>query len=284
MPPERHPRATKASDACHTVCMEQESQPCAVACRSSITNDKCGIVVLARTGSRRLPQKMTLPFWNGKSVLVLLLESMAARFGPSRLVLATTNQESDACLCLEAEKRGIAVWKGSENDVLQRCIDAAKHMSWESCIRVCADNPFLSMDALLDLHRLDHRWDYASFFFSDGLPAIRSHCGFFAERIKVSALEVCARSPEGKHHEHVTNFIYENPQSFRICKLQVPDEVLVRKIRLTVDTEKDFNRAQEMYRTKCSLQLDGLHDLLQHLRSSPALIADMKADIHAHPK
>ena len=56
------------------------------------------IIIQARTGSTRLPNKMTKPFYNGKSVLDILLDRLNSErdnLYVSDIVVATTNKKED---------------------------------------------------------------------------------------------------------------------------------------------------------------------------------------------
>ncbi|MDE7155334.1 MAG: glycosyl transferase family 2, partial [Muribaculaceae bacterium] len=49
------------------------------------------VIIQARTGSTRLPDKMTTPFFKGKPVLQILLERLSTLKGDlSRIVVATS--------------------------------------------------------------------------------------------------------------------------------------------------------------------------------------------------
>ena len=103
------------------------------------------IIIQARTGSTRLPRKMILPFYENEGIFSLLLKKLTSAFDKNDIILATSVNENNDVLVEIAEKYGINYFRGSENDVLQRFIDAAKEFNAENIIRVCADNPFLDI-------------------------------------------------------------------------------------------------------------------------------------------
>ena len=106
---------------------------------------KTKIIIQARTGSTRLPQKMILPFYENEGIFSLLLKKLTITFDKNDIILATSVNENNDVLVEIAERYGIKYFRGSENDVLQRFIDAAKEFNAENIIRVCADNPFLDI-------------------------------------------------------------------------------------------------------------------------------------------
>jgi len=210
-----------------------------------------GIVLQARTGSTRLPGKMTMPFFENQCMLEVILEGIAQRFSKEEIYLATTTSAADDALVSIAEKCGVHCYRGSENDVLQRFIDCAEHFELDVNVRICADNPFIQgtyMDQLIADYQASP-CDYASFAFPDGTPIIRSHIGFFTEIVSTEALKKAAsETDEAFFHEHVTNFIYGNADRYNVRLLPLPLHLQPRTdIRLTIDTSDDFEMASALY-------------------------------------
>jgi len=80
-------------------------------------------------------------------------------------VLATTVNPSDDRICALAEKHDVSVFRGSENDVLDRFIQAGRQFGFSKIIRVCADNPFFDLAGMKNLISkiLESDGDYLSF-------------------------------------------------------------------------------------------------------------------------
>ena len=187
-----------------------------------------GFIVQARLGSTRLPDKILLPFSGGRTIFDLLLEKLQSFAPQAACVVATSVAPANDALEAICRERGVACFRGSENDVLQRFIDAAHANGVDRIIRVCSDNPFLSRDAIAQLLEAvaDTDADYMSFNVG-GTPSIKTHYGFWTEYVTLDALErVAGLTDEPLYHEHVTNYIYAHPESFRIGWLDVPKTVL----------------------------------------------------------
>lgn len=233
-----------------------------------------GIVLQARTGSTRLPGKMTMPFYQDRCMLEIILEGLASRFSREEIYLATTTSPADDALVQIAEKSGVHCFRGSENDVLQRFIDCSKHFELEVNIRICADNPFIQGEYM---HQLiaDYQnapCDYASFAFPDGTPIIRSHIGFFTEIVSTAALEKAAsETSDPFYHEHVTNFIYGNADRYNVRLLPLPLHLQDRTdIRLTIDTADDFEMASALFTDlKNTDQEDNTHAIIAAIDQRP---------------
>lgn len=208
-----------------------------------------GIILQARTGSTRMPEKVILPFFQQQSILDLLLEKVKKLGIPA--VLATTVNLSDDRICDLAAKHSIPVFRGSENDVLDRFIQAARKFGFSKIIRVCADNPFLDLAEMQTLigEFSNSDADYLSFQLAGNKPSILTHFGFWTEAVRLDTLEKAQELTSDKlYHAHVTNFIYGNPSVFKVQFIQANPLVFSRTdIRMTLDTPEDFEIQQEIY-------------------------------------
>lgn len=245
-----------------------------------------GIVVQARTGSTRLPQKMTRSFLGEETLLDVVLRRLQRSAHGLPVFLATTDAAADTALAVRARAHGVPVLRGSEHDVLQRFLDAADAFSLEGVVRVCADNPFVDPTLLDDLvahvHALPVAPDYASHRLPDGTPAIRTHYGCFSEFAAVDALRRAAGATAAPHYrEHVTNYLYTHPEAFHLSFLPVPPRLAAHAdVRLTVDTLDDFEAAQALY-AQLAEHGDawGMEEVLGLLARQPALRKGMRARI-----
>jgi spore coat polysaccharide biosynthesis protein SpsF len=212
------------------------------------TMSTIGIIIQARTGSSRLPGKVTLPFHNSKTIIDILIEKLKPLNLP--IVLATSDSEKDTVLKGVAERNEVCFFQGSEQDVLQRFIGAADSFNIDAVIRVCADNPFIHapyVQALVDSFR-EKPIDYISYATASGRPVILTHYGFFAELATVAALKrVSEQNPSDLHKEYVTGHIYAHPEQFDIRWIPFPFTEPERAMRFTIDTRDDFELAARLF-------------------------------------
>ena len=246
-----------------------------------------GVIIQARLGSTRLPGKMMMPFYKDKSLFEVILENISVTIPVEKICLATSTKPENDALCRQAVQHGIHVYRGSENDVLVRFVEAARALGWESVVRVCADNPFLYSPSISKLITLtsNNLHDYASWFFKDGTPAIRTHSGYYPEWVRVSALEkVNTLTKDSFYHEHVTNYIYEHDTVFKLKKLFVEEDGFLKNIRLTIDTQADFDRSQKIFRALYSGKPIDILALKKYLSDKPDILLEMKNAINSHAK
>lgn len=246
-----------------------------------------GIIIQARTGSTRMPEKVIQPFYQQQTILDLLLEKAKRVNLP--VVLATTVNPSDDRICTLAEKHQIAVFRGSENDVLDRFIQAARQYGFEKIIRVCADNPFLdlaSLQALANGFRSSEA-DYLGFQLAGDKPSILTHFGFWAEAVRLNALEkVASLTDEKLFHEHVTNYVYGNPALFNVQFIKADALVYSRTdIRMTLDTAEDFAIQKEIYASMLKENPTfGIREIVSYLDHHPEILTQMKQEIQHNQK
>ncbi|WP_297604910.1 NTP transferase domain-containing protein [uncultured Alistipes sp.] len=245
-------------------------------------------IIQARCGSTRLPNKILLPFYNGKSILDLLLDKLSAINGTNVVVATTTNANDDAIVSV-AEKHGIACFRGSETDVLDRFISAAEFSGAQQIIRVCSDNPFLDVDSIEKLKEAvdsNPDADYISFDVK-GTPSIKTHYGFWTEYVTLDALKkVRALTKDAIYHEHVTNYIYSHPEQFKIVWIMNAGTPLKNfPIRLTTDTKKDFLTAQKIYSSLIHLGIrQTIPNIVDYLSNQPDIIMEMETEILKNSK
>ena len=211
-----------------------------------------GIIIQSRTGSTRLTNKMIMPFFNNLTVLDILLSRFITSKPIQKIVVATTENESDDSIVEICKNNNIEVFRGDENNVLKRFIDCSEHFNFDLIVRVCGDNPFFDVNGtlkLFDYFNSDN--DYLSYKIDNNTPTIKTHLGFWGEIVTLKALKKTNTLTKEKiYQEHVTNFIYSNPEIFNCNFVCLPEYISKRKdIRLTLDTKADFILYQEIYKS-----------------------------------
>ena len=109
---------------------------------------KNAVIMQARVGSSRLHAKV-LKELCGKTVLEHDIERIRQAATVDDIIIATTDKPEDIAIVEVAEKCKTKVFRGSENDVLDRYYQAAKKYDVENIIRITSDCP------LVDPHVID---------------------------------------------------------------------------------------------------------------------------------
>ena len=99
-------------------------------------------IVQARMGSTRLPNKVMKPI-NGVPMIELLLGRLSKATLVNQIVVATSIDDRNKVLVDHVQKIGYACEQGSENDVMDRYIQAAKKHQADVVIRITGDCPLV---------------------------------------------------------------------------------------------------------------------------------------------
>ncbi|MBE7412579.1 MAG: spore coat biosynthesis protein F [Leptospiraceae bacterium] len=206
--------------------------------------------VQARSGSTRLPRKVlkTLPEKSNLTILDHIYLRLKQVLPEDRIVFLIPDNDTELKKFLT--QRQFLFFEGSENDVRERYILASEKFGAKEIIRLTGDNPFLDVSYLELLCEAlnDSLADIASF---SNIPI-----GMGGEIFTNHALcESPSVNLQDRHREHVSLHIKEDSQKFQFIKLQSylsAEEILIsKKIRLTIDEDKDFELAEKVYLELC---------------------------------
>jgi spore coat polysaccharide biosynthesis protein SpsF (cytidylyltransferase family) len=199
-------------------------------------------IVQARMGSTRLPGKVLLRL-GGETVLAHVLRRCAAIPCIDAVCCATTTSADDDAVAREAERHGALVYRGSEDDVLERYRQAAHAASADIVMRVTGDCPLIDpalCGRVLDLVRAGDA-EYAC----DNMPPLFPH-GLDCEAFTVAALERAAREARRpSEREHVTQHLRNRPD-FTRRNVDGPGGG-AEDHRWTLDTEADYRFLQALW-------------------------------------
>lgn len=226
-----------------------------------------GAIIQARMGSTRLPQKVIKEI-EGKTILEHVIERVKRIKNVDKVILATTSKREDDILEKIGKNLKVSVFRGSENDVLDRFYRAAKLLKVDPIIRITADCPLLDprvCEKVIDYY-LKGDYDYVSNAspptFPDGLDTEV----FSFQALEKSWKEVKLLS----EREHVTPYIYRNPQIFKLGN--VSSEIDFSHLRLTVDEKADLILIREIYKELYHQNpLFGLEEIIKLFERKPEL-------------
>jgi spore coat polysaccharide biosynthesis protein SpsF len=141
-----------------------------------------------------------------------------------------------------AQEAGFQILAGPKDDVLERYCLAIRKYSIDRVIRATGDNPFVFADAAVSLNdeAVSLKADYAGYA---ELPY-----GAGVESVAASALlRASEQAKLPSEREHVCPFLYNHPELFTLHRPAAPARWRYPDIRLTVDTQEDFDRAEKLY-------------------------------------
>ncbi len=219
--------------------------------------------------SSRLPGKVLLDLCGAPMIVRQLERARRARL-LDRIVLATSVDPSDDLLASVVADLGVAVYRGSLEDVLDRFVNALNQYPAEHVVRLTGDCPLTDpdvIDAIVAHHLVcgaDLTSNGAEPTFPDGLDV---------EVVTASALRRAgAEAQLTFEREHVTQFFYRRRHEFKVVDYKGVEDFSAK--RWTVDHPSDFAFAKSVY--ECLYPSNpnfGLWDVIHLLRSRPQLEA-----------
>ena len=199
-------------------------------------------IIQARMNSNRLPGKV-LEDICGKSMLSRVVQRVKCATSLDKVVVATSDTIVDDSVEKECHKLGVSVFRGSEDDVLDRFFQAAFVHKAEVGVRITADCPLIEptiIDKVVQAF-LSSDVDYASNTLIRTYPR-----GLDVEVISLLALTTAWKNSTKLYHRaHVTPYIYENAEVFKL--LPVTNSSDWSKYRWTVDTPEDLQFVRRVY-------------------------------------
>jgi len=104
-------------------------------------------IIQARMGSTRLPGKMMLPL-ERSHVLTHDIQRVREADTVDEVVVATSTKTADDIVARYANRAGATVFRGSEDDVLDRMFSAATGANAETVVRITGDCPLIDWDVI----------------------------------------------------------------------------------------------------------------------------------------
>lgn len=191
-------------------------------------------IVQARMGSTRLPNKVMKPI-TGVPMIELLLKRLSKAKEIDQIVVATSQDTRNLPLAAHVGSLGYACEQGSENDVLERYVQAGRAHQAEIIIRITGDCPLVD-PALVDECIRRFREGGVDYFSNTDPPTYPD--GLDIEVTTLAALERAAKESNKEFdREHVTPYIRESGV-FKKAGLQYREDLSL--LRWTVDDPADF--------------------------------------------
>jgi len=224
----------------------------------------------ARMAASRLPGKVLADI-AGAPALTRITRRLRRSARLDDIVLATTETRADDRLVEWASGEDIPCYRGSEEDVLGRVVEAHRMMTSEIVVEVCGDTPLIDATvidrAVEAFHKQD--CDIVSNTWTLTYPQ-----GIDAQVFRLADLEDVSHSIKDKTaREHVSLHFYEHPEIYRLYELTAPPKLTDPEQRLQIDYPEDLELVREIYSRLEPIHGDGfgVSEILDLLRQQPAL-------------
>ena len=222
---------------------------------SDLNKPKVDLIIQARMGSKRLPGKSLFDL-AGEPLVGRILERVIRCKNIDDVILAIPNTEENKPLSLLAKRYGVSIFKGSENDLVDRYFQAANLFKSDYICRLPADNPTpepSEIDKIVDYHlSLDKKG------FTSNLAEIKGSGypdGIGAEIFSFDLLSYVRdkySDPLRREHVHRNFYDYEtghvlDEMMSPVNTLQCPIEFQRPDLILDVNTHEQYLFMKQLY-------------------------------------
>ena len=205
----------------------------------------------------------------GKPSIQHVIERAKRIPGLSKVIVATSISEKDDKLAEFCHSISAPVFRGSEDDVLDRYYQAAKGARADIVVRVTGDCPLIDpiesgkVVTKLTKEKLDYASNIHPPFLPDGLDT---------EAFTIQALErAWEEADKALEREHVTLYIYSHPEMFTMGCVNYDKNL--SDFRLTLDRNEDYILLERVFHLlKQRQQFGYLHEVVSLLGEHPSLL------------
>ncbi len=200
-------------------------------------------LIQARMKSKRLTGKVLLPLL-GKPVLWRIFERLKFSKKIEKICISTSVDPSNDPIVKFAEENNIDCYRGSEDNLVERHLGAAKFYNADLIVRITADCPLVDptiIDELVNIYNQNPTVDLVS------NTKVRTYpVGLDVEVFPTRTLEKLLKISNNPtfYEFFISMYIYENPQNYKSIGIKLEKPNL---LRWTLDYPEDYKFMQEIY-------------------------------------
>ena len=143
------------------------------------------------------------------------------------------------------DKKNISCYRGSKLDVAKRFLNCAKQFDLHYAFRINGDNLFVDSTLLSQMVEFVRK---QSFDFVSNVEGRSFPYGMSIELLNINFFEKIYKEFNNKrHYEHVTIYLYENPELGARKYIENTEWTFLPGIHLAIDTLKDFKKAENVF-------------------------------------
>lgn len=230
------------------------------------------VIIQARMGSKRLPGKCIMKYKN-TSPLEVLVNRIKKIKNIKNIIIATTKLKKDTIFLKYSKKLKVKIFRGSNNNVLDRYYSAAKCYKSKNIIRLTSDCPFIDITTVSKMMKIYNSGKYD--YISNTYPVPTTFPdGSDIEIFNFRSLE------KNKHEailpsdkEHVTKYFW---QSKRFRCLRIENKIDLSKYRYTIDVYEDFKLFKSIIKNYNNYLNINMIKIINFIDKNPGLIKYQK--------
>ncbi len=199
-------------------------------------------IIQARCGSTRFPNKIFASI-DERPLIWHVVNRLKYSNSIDDIVVATTLNSKDDALEQWCNDNEIKVFRGSEEDVLNRYYEASLCYPSDYIVRITADDPFKEPEVIDRVVNklIEEKKDLVT---NNNPPSFPE--GLDCEAFTYTTLQrMESEARDSFEREHVTQYAYHNPDKFRISNVESNKKLSF--LRWTIDTKEDYEMVKKIY-------------------------------------
>lgn len=206
------------------------------------------LIVQARTGSSRLPNKILYNIINDISFLKYFYNRISKSNKINRFIIATTTNKNDNIIEDVCLQNNWNYYRGDENDVLDRYYQASLKFDCQNILRITSDCPLIDhkvIDSMIDKFYSLKEIDCLTMYYhgKHGFPDGTNGEIFTSEALK----NAWKNATEQQDREHVSPYIHRN-MNVNMFKVNIPLNIKIDldHLHLSLDTKQDLENLRKI--------------------------------------
>ena len=221
----------------------------------------------ARMTSSRLPGKVLMESLPGVSMLEYMINRVKKSNNIDDIIVATTINKEDDPIVELCKKLKVKFFRGSEDDVLLRVLNAHEHFKSDIIVELTGDCPLIDyklIDKIIDVYN-NNNYDYVS------NSHVRSYPDGFDVQVFSTKLlgEVSLLTKDPYDRENVSSFIYRSDR-YKTFAVIAEQNLFWPELRVTLDDKGDYLLIKNIIE---NIGLDyHVNDVVKYLRANISLL------------
>ena len=225
-------------------------------------------IIQARCGSTRFPNKVFAVI-DGKPLIWHVVNRLKYASSIDDIVVATPTNSVDDALEQWCKENGVNVFRGSEDDVLNRYYEASLSYPSDYVVRITADDPFKEPSVIDKVVKklIEEKLDLVT---NNNPPSFPE--GLDCEAFTFNTLQIMEdEANDSFDREHVTQYAYHNPDKVRIGNVESNKDLSF--LRWTIDTKEDYEMVNKIYenRSRGNREILLMDEILEILDKHPEI-------------
>ena len=198
-----------------------------------------GFLITARMKSTRLPKKLTLEV-NERQIIRWMIDRLKLSSSINEIIMCTSVNQQDDILEDIANEENINIFRGSEDDVIQRLYEASQYYGLDYSLNITADCPLVAFEyfeKMIDEYKKTK---------ADLIRALDLPHGFYSYGLKIEALKKVCKIKKATDTE-VWGRYFTDTGLFNVVDLEIAEDLKRPNYRLTLDYPEDYEFFKKVF-------------------------------------